>query len=243
MRERPILFSAPMVRAILDGKKTQTRRVVKPRRYEGCSNECVPDYEHAHPDPGLGAGGYLHVPCQHGASQRERCVHQIGDRMWVREAWRFEGTDMMRFGRTHRVQDGVVRYLADNERRTITTDWRDVEVWMARRLMNRPGIHMPRWASRLTLEVTGVRVERLQAISEDDAKAEGVDRDPTPVLDDDREDPREVGYPSAGDFARAEATQHRRWFRALWESIHGPGAWDANPWVWAVEFKRVEVAA
>ncbi len=130
MTERPILFSAPMVRALLAGTKTQTRRVVKRDRFihaDG-SDEFAPPL----------------ICCPYG---------QPGDRLWVREAWYFEGTDMMRHGRTHSTQDGVVRYLADGERRTINTDWRNVEAWMTRKPQNRPGIHMPagprasRWRS------------------------------------------------------------------------------------------------
>jgi hypothetical protein len=102
----------------------------------------------------------------------------------------------------------------------------------------RPSIHMPRWASRITLEVVSVRVERLRAITEEDARAEGVDWvAPHPYgerWDDDREDPREVGYPGGGSFARDN-------FRRLWDSINGKrAAWAQNPWVWAVEFRMVQ---
>lgn len=180
MKERPILFSGPMVRAILSGAKTQMRRIVKPQ-----------------PD----------VP---GCDIRDSPYHK-GMRLWVREAWNFLGTDMMRHGRTHSTQDGVVKYLADGERRTINTKWRNVEVWMARKPQSRPSIHMPRWASRITLEITGVRVERLQAISEADAAAEGCD-------------------------GKGPLSYH---YAQLWESINGPGSWEANPWVWVVEFRRI----
>ena len=180
MKERPILFSGPMVRAILSGAKTQMRRIVKPQpellyRITGDS------------------------------------PYHKGMRLWVREAWNFLGTDMMRHGRTHSTQDGVVKYLADGERRTINTKWRNVEVWMARKPQSRPSIHMPRWASRITLEITGVRVERLQAISEADAAAEGCD-------------------------GKGPLSYH---YAQLWESINGPGSWEANPWVWVVEFRRI----
>jgi len=149
-------------------------------------------------------------------------------RLWVREAWNFLGTDMMRHGRTHSTQDGVVKYLADGERRTINTKWRNVEVWMARKPQSRPSIHMPRWASRLTLEITGVRVERLNDINEADAIAEGV----TAV--------------SSGGVTLFTTTgvncfqTAKDAYAALWESINGPGSWDANPWVWVVEFRRIE---
>ena len=192
MKERPILFSGPMVRAILSGAKTQMRRIVKPQpellyRITGDS------------------------------------PYHKGMRLWVREAWNFLGTDMMRHGRTHSTQDGVVKYLADGERRTINTKWRNVEVWMARKPQSRPSIHMPRWASRLTLEITGVRVERLNDINEADAWAEGVAHYSSGM----------TGTPSAGD-----ADAGRVLYRRLWESINGPGSWEANPWVWVVEFRR-----
>jgi hypothetical protein len=189
MKERPILFSGAMVRAILSGAKTQTRRIVKPQP------ECC--------------------------DIRDSPYHK-GMRLWVREAWNFLGTDMMRHGRTHSTQDGVVKYLADGERRTINTKWRNVEVWMARKPQSRPSIHMPRWASRITLEITSVRVERLQAISEADAAAEGCDGNCP------------IGHLPA--YMKGPLSYH---YAQLWESINGPGSWEANPWVWVVEFRRI----
>jgi hypothetical protein len=178
--ERPILFSAPMVRAILSGTKTQTRRVVKGMallwlRPDGFTPEFT-----ALPENGL---------CPYG---------QPGDRLWVREAWRAW-------------PDGVA-YRADIS---------DADLADAVHAPWRPSIHMHRAASRITLEITAVRVERLQDISEADAKAEGVTR-PVPMLDDD---------PSTYVDA----------FGDLWASINGPGSWDSNPWVWVIEFRRVEV--
>ena len=207
-RERPIIFSAPMVRAILAGTKTQTRRVWKMPR--GCEwyAEMGGEQQGWFVDPDC--PWWLHV-------NECRCPYgQLGDRLWVREAWRFEGTDMMRLGRTHMTQDGVVSYLADNVRRTINTDWRNVETWMTRKPQSRPSIHMPRWASRITLEVTGIRIERLQDITEADAEAEGV---------------KHSLHLPGGRFAREN-------FEHLWWTIHGDGSWEANPWVWVVEFKR-----
>ena len=213
MKEHPILFSAPMVRALLAGTKTQTRRVVKPQ----------PDYICQDGTPARSTdtakvrrGQMMTIPCPYG---------QPGDRLWVRETWYFEGTDMMRHGRTHSTQDGVVRYLADGARRTINTRWEAVERWMTRKPQNRPGIHMPRWASRITLEVTAVRVERLQDISEADAMSEGAPPS-HPSID---RISREYGYP---DFPLS-------WYAQLWDHINGPGSWEANPWVWVVSFKRV----
>jgi hypothetical protein len=188
MRERPILFSAPMVRAILDGTKTQTRRVVKP------APMMVTDHKTAvweGPADSLlklldGAGRH----CPYG---------QPGDRLWVREAFAFCLAD--KFGPT---PDSVI-YRADEG----NADW--PHGW-------KPSIHMPRCASRITLEVTAVRVERLNDISEKDAWAEGCEG-----FDDD------VTGGKSGYLEFAE----------LWESINGPGSWDANPWVWVVEFRKL----
>jgi hypothetical protein len=179
VRNRPILFSAPMVRAILADRKTQTRRI-----YEGFF--LTPDKPCWHLDD-AGRGG-----CPYGMP---------GDQMWVRETW------------AHPVPgcefQGGVSYRADH------IDPRGDGP--AHPMKWRPSIHMPRWASRITLEITGVRVERLNAISHDDAIAEGVSGGCGP------------GY----SFACYE-------FKQLWLSIHGHGSWDANPWVWVVEFRRVE---
>lgn len=174
--DRPIIFSAPMVRALLGGRKTQTRRVLDNKR----------------------------------AVMRERddaldCVRfYVGDRLYVREACKpipgskpggyfvpgspFFGVDWF--------------YRADN----------NCPIWANGKW--RPSIHMPRWASRLTLTVTEVRVQRLQDISEEDAVAEGV----------------------SGSDWNGEGPRYRPAFHALWNSLHGPDAWDANPWVVAVSF-------
>lgn len=246
MKERPILFSAPMVLALLDGTKTQTRRIVKPQD----SVEFDPDlqaspiYLHSATCPGYCDYGCPVLPCPFGGP---------GDRLWVRETWRswnetcsddhdddpcephcnqtyvaYAATP--RRGFRPKPDGASITYL--DESSPLEQNPKVLGPW-------KPSIHMPRWASRITLEVTGVRVERLCSISEADAKAEGADRDFTPVLEDDREDPREVGYPSASDLAHAEATKHRRFFQSLWESINGAGSWNANPWVWAISFKRV----
>lgn len=183
IRERPILFSAPMVRAILNSSKTQTRRVVKPwTPRPNASAKAVPEDVAYLPD----------FTCY-----RTTCPYgQPGQRLWVREAWArttvFPGTEM-------------VVYRESDNRTDYGGPWK-------------PGIHMFRRDSRITLEITEVRVERLQDISEGDALAEGYASDPTP-----------------NDFALP-------WYRRLWEQINGPGSWEANPWVWAVSFKRVEAA-
>ena len=188
MKERPILFSAPMVRALLAGTKTQTRRVVKPLKGEEI-------------DP---AGIYDQHP---GDLELARCPYgQPGDRLWVREAY---------FGN---------HYLHPNE----PADERELhyradgyEDFEGERITWRPSIHMPRWASRITLEIVSVRVERLHEISEEDAKAEGVEH---------YKPEHTVGLPPC--------SAHRYAFEDLWRSINGHESWSANPWVWVVEFKR-----
>jgi len=200
MTERPILFSGAEVRAILAGTKTQARRIVKP-----------------HPD----ADGLVRLACQslwNDTDAREyRCPFGVaGDRLWVKETWQHAKVqhclcsqasepvpcDDWQEGNGCRADRGQVVYGANGA---------GVRRW-------RPSVHMPRWASRITLEVTGVRVQRVQDISEEDAMAEGC----------------------AGD--ESGLTDHgvKNEFAVLWNNIHGPGAWERNEWVFAVSFKRLE---
>ncbi|AZG14967.1 hypothetical protein [Cupriavidus pauculus] len=231
MKERPILFSGAMVRAILDGRKTQTRRVVKP----------VPDIvhgdivaRHTPKDMALGRLGEI-IPCPYGAP---------GDRLWVRETFRFtsdfDGDSPARVG--ERCIDAgytkpwaPIHYEADGERR----DWMWVGTPPARDVSpgkTRVSIHMPRWASRITLEITSVLVERLNDCSEEDALAEGVFKPgpsgnlPIGPCVERVSDGNEIVYCQRG-MATAE-------YRELWDQINGAGAWAANPWVWVVEFRR-----
>lgn len=192
MKERGILFSAPMVRAILDGKKTQTRRLYKPAKgfpYE--DGEITPTSQ----DKWIEWG-----PCPYGAK---------GDRLWVRET-----TYSPLTGQSHVMQmnEGMI-YAAD--RSTRPAHYKTV-----------PSIFMPRWASRITLEIVSVKVERLQDISPDDCASEGIETIPNALS---------IGNPHA--VANAWARIDR--FRQLWESINGPGSWDRNEWVWVIEFKKV----
>lgn len=212
-RERPILFSGPMVRAILEGRKTQTRRIVKPP-FEMIGNGYL-----VRPD---GHGGrFGPYPCPYG---------QPGDRLWVRETWSHTGTGVWSIRDCSMANDGDYIYRADGE-------IQGCKWW--------PSIHMPRWVSRIHLEVVSVRVQRLQDISEEDAMAEGLsclskdggrtykygipDRDGLPGSDDD------------GRHWSDWNTDPRIAFRTLWDSINadrGHG-WETNPWVWVVEFKKV----
>ena len=208
--EHPILMPDEGVRAILDGRKTQTRRVVQADRY----SPWIPHMEDARADPGLGDGGYLHVPYTTDGdrvTRRVRCRYAIGDRLWVRETWCQQACmvhgDLLP-GKAHYRADGYeVRHV----------DGPGKSPW-------RPSIHMPRWASRITLEVTAVRVERLQDITEEDARAEGVE--PTVMVAAGVPE-REVLVPAVGVY------------RNLWDRINGKRhPWASNPWVWVVSFRR-----
>jgi hypothetical protein len=202
-KERPILFSAPMVRAILAGTKTQTRRVFKPERMTWAADGRYQTHSMRSGrmvETGSGPfhpNDWLHY-CPYGAP---------GDRLWVRETWQHidGGPIYDAAGGVMDSHDPETIYRADHPNRY--GRWR-------------PSIHMPRWASRIDLEVTGVRVERLQDISEVDAIAEGA----PPVL----------VPPDGGSMPHAEG------FRDLWESINGDRSWAENPFVWVIEFKRIK---
>lgn len=216
MRELPILFSAPMVLAILEGRKTVTRRVVKAAP-TGVGSYVLGVHQ--------GVWG-IHEHIDALEAFRARCPYgQPGDRMWVRETWRTDsGLDMQK---PSSFCAWPVKYVADNSTRTCGALFGNTNG------KTRVSIHMPRWASRITLDVTSVRVERLQEITEEQAIAEGIERDEThpelwkrgPLRRDIRLTPW-TGFPKLA-------------FQALWEGINGTGSWDANPWVWVVSFKRV----
>lgn len=208
MSDRPILFSAPMVRAILAGTKTQTRRAVKPWEPRLMNlRRPVPDDVSYLPD----------FTCY-----RSTCPYgQPGDRLWVRETWAF-GTHALAAARD---EDGPFVYAADG-----TTQGRLCDRW-------RPSIHMPRSASRITLEVTGVRVERLQDISEADARAEGAScrRISSGDARMGLSDWWSFGTDRGGEDIGGAFTA-KQGYELLWESINGAGSWDANPWVWVIGF-------
>ncbi len=181
-------MSGPMVRAILDDLKTQTRRIVK-LSYAG-RVKAVGSHKNWH----------LNNP---------NCVKAcpfggVGDLLWVRETF----------------------YPSPNDSPTFCGYYRATDP--DRKVKWHPSIHMPRAASRLTLEITGVRVERLNDISEADAIAEGA---PTPTG-------RRGAYPAPWATAKAGPTDYRESYRALWKLIHGPGSWALNPWVWVISFRR-----
>lgn len=207
MTSRPILFSAPMVRALLNGSKTQTRRMIKPQP-EPIGGEA----RHAHWSWRGGMFALRMYPSQ--STLINRCPYgQPGDELWVRETLDHDAAR----GHFYKATGMYVGPLLDYEREPPPA------IGLPARAI--PSIHMPRWASRITLRITDVRVERLQDISEADALAEGsrewaAEQD-TPVRD-------------------IPAGETRLIYRQLWESINGKGAWDANPWVWALTFERVK---
>jgi hypothetical protein len=227
MKKRPILFNDEMVRAILDGRKTQTRRVVKSIDHD-LLDMMSEDAETGAPDSELlellygpstddnakSVADQWMVRCtecpEEGVLTLGQGFGRVGDRLWVREAWReFNATDECGCSEAPCAcpESGTALYRASHD--DGESKWR-------------PSIHMPRWASRITLEITDVRVERLQDISEKDARAEGV--------------PGEKEANAAGlDWF----DKPRRAFRFLWQSIIGPESWNENPWVWVIEFKRV----
>jgi hypothetical protein len=216
-----------MVLALLDGRKTQTRRVVDPLLYVETTN---PDRVINQSAPDFGDALLEWGRCPFG---------QPGDRLWVRETFRlpamFDAISPSAVGQKvldagYRRPWAPIQYEADGA----TANWAPSFGAPGKA---RPATHMPRWASRLTLEVVSVRVERVQTISEEDARAEGIERiSHVGAL-------RAFGWRDysggPGFFAPISS------FKSLWESIYGPddlGAWDTNPWVWVVTFKTVEVA-
>lgn len=226
MKERPILFSGPLVRAILAGRKTETRRVVKLPSGINLVERST-------------AGEWLFSVAREGRDpaliHAQRCPYGgPGDRLWVRETWRPWGWDddqtpycLLKYradggeGRTEMPRSKILQWAAEYDAIHPGDEAAKVAWWDRWR----PSIHMPRWASRILLEVTDVRVERLQAITEEGARAEGVE--PAPFC----KSGRPVGM------------WHVETFECLWDEINSKRApWGGNPWVWVVSFKRVEGA-
>jgi hypothetical protein len=230
VKERPILFSGAMVRAILEGRKTQTRRVMNPQ----------PEAENADGDLCFADGVVIHptnlaIEWPHGIP---------GDRLWVKETWATsEFCDKRPARNMEKPGMGYgwpIWYEADGALNTRGRGALSGGVGFTTKGKKRPSIFMTRWASRITLEIESVRVERLQDISEEDALAEGI-RQFT-------KDGSLVKFwlcdPCEGELKAAWTDLPRTAvgaYRALWESINGPGSWDKNPWVWAITFKVLEV--
>lgn len=216
MRERPIIFSGAMVRAILAGRKTQTRRPVKgvdecPHGYDGVVTVTVPQEAHLVGKHcfALASGESHYLRCPYGAP---------GERLWVRETfcwgYRLDEKTWTAFPIEHAEKRAFYRATAPDPKDEPQRHWT-------------PSIHMPRTACRLVLEVTKVRVERLGQISEKDARAEGIMRMPWPSG---------RGHGWAHDEGQPVSTTAVRAFEDLWHSIHG--GWWPETWVWVIEFKR-----
>lgn len=244
MKTHPMLFSGPMIRALLDGRKTQTRRILKLPDW-ALNMDCTGRLHVYQPDEGFErhglefadrlrglwdpvsnptgrSGAYLRVPIM------------TGDLIWVRETWNafsfsqdgdeawptktIPTADEMQEIRDMACRVDVQAVYQESDR---AQKWFSDQKW-------RPGIHMPRWASRITLEVTDVRVQRLQDISAKDATEEGIERLRCDGLDGFR------NYLSSDPMERVAMIPS---FKSLWNSINGPGAWDQNPWIVAYSFK------
>ncbi|HAT4999585.1 TPA: hypothetical protein I9761_003144 [Serratia marcescens] len=235
MKERPVIFNGEMVRAINDGRKTQTRRVMKVQpseHFHPMNMSLELDYSARWYTPGVvDKDGYLQ-PAKHqvfgvaGEDEGYACPFgAVGERLWVRETFadvNTEGGPAF----TYRADQGL-KFCLDDESPVDYDRYpgKSFAMWCSD-LWNgedghgwTPSIHMPRWASRITLEITAVRVERLNDISEEDAKTEGV-------------------APSQHIITPPEAL-YRVGFLKLWQSIYGEESWAANPWVWVIEFKQV----
>lgn len=228
-KERPILFSGPMVRAILEGRKTATRRTIKPMRgYEDC-NTCRPDKAAA------SNSVWWHGRLEAVGVMQDCPYGKPGDRLWVRETWycdHFEvqqgpylqPADMVNLDQAR--EDGSLVYAADG----LTPYEQEQPKW-------KPSIHTPRWVSRILLEITDVRVERLQdgegeTAFESRYVAEGIHR----IHHGDGE---YYYHPFKSEPGPGNWIDPIDAWRELWVSINGTESWNANPWVWVVEFKRV----
>ncbi len=221
MKERGMIFNGEMVRAILDGRKTQTRRSMKPQPANDIARGTFPNTE--------AYGWVSSMKHKFGSTTAHFCPFgQPGDRIWVRETFQgplfdFEQMESYLDDNSKFEKPEFCQYAADGKP---APEYYDAEDnlhcgW-------RPSIHMPRWASRILLEITDVHVERLNSISEEEARSEGVAR-------------LREGY---WKNYQPGWTQHqlsaRGSFATLWDSIYGSGEWDRNPWVWVITFKRIE---
>lgn len=223
MKEHPILFSGPMVRAILEGRKTMTRRVINPQGniQPGCWDACRFQYS----DTGYSGPGWYcwDEGCEDDGSHFVRCPHgQRGDRLWVRETFAHDQCNQEIWYKAGQVGTG--------------NTWITGSPPKGEKM--RPSIHMPRWASRILLEIVSVRVERVQDISEHDARQEGAEA--KNVFDLKNAPASLTGWRPG--LIISSSPRFRHGFYELWESINARRGfgWDANPWVWVIEFERID---
>jgi len=240
MKERPILFSSDMIKAILDGRKTQTRRVIKPQPIDEFAYIGIdPDYPKSEyhlwlTDKRPGHGLRFCIKCPYGV---------VGDRLWVREVWRCTGGGDLRNIIYRAEGDSAMSFCGiDDGRAGILhvpephwAEW-DRLVYETNKGCNwRSPIFMPKWAARIRCEITGIRVERVQELSISDCVDEGIQRSrgPLPPC------PTTAFKDYSGEVAECGATAS---FRTLWDSLNGKkkgSSWSENPWCWCIEFKRV----
>ena len=230
MKERPILFNAEMVQAILSGRKTQTRRVIRDQPFDRSQYRDDHQIEIVSGRAELGdeIDGLLAYSKSSGGEWHAKCpLGQPGDHLWVREAFRMaKSLDRhspnviaeLSLNAGYKIPWAPIQLEADGARTGKWTGF-DTPPAVTEPGKLRPSLHMPRWASRIDLLITSVRVERLNDISEEDAKAEGA--------------PTECSV--IGD-------KHFLGFRSLWRAIYGDESWQANPWVWVIEFKLITPA-
>lgn len=223
MKERGMIFNGEMVRALLGGRKTQTRRIMAPQPADDIERSAFPN-----PDA---IGWESSLKHKHGSTTAHFCPFgAVGDRIWVRETFQgplFDYEQMEAFleDSSKFEKPEFCQYAADGGHRP---EYQDADDNL--RYGWRPSIHMPRWASRILLEITDVRVERLNSISQEDAQAEGLELTGWRPTYSDPDSGGEVMTPYDN-------------FAELWSSIYGDESWQANPWVWVIEFKRVEGGA
>lgn len=232
IKERPILFSAPMVRALLEGRKSQTRRALKPQ----------PTWHNTDHPTMIGGTAVFGVIADDYPKSDWKCPYgQPGDRLWVKETWQIFRPDSATpiLGRMKEHPGGIVcmSYAASEGGRI-------AEYPHAKRFNGpwRPSIFMTRWASRILLEITEVRVERLQEISEVDAIDEGIISVRNPEWDLKHFKEWKLSFDAAVGQRKKPplGPTPKQAYRALWKDINGAGSWDANPWVWVIEFKEIE---
>jgi hypothetical protein len=235
MADKPILFSTPMVKAILEGRKTQTRRLMQPQ-LEDCSGKHAEYSEAIWRDEPMQLiesktdNGYWYCAlCGNGAGYKNKfhgvkCRWQVGDKLYVRETFR-KYYHVDEHGYTHFDKE-ILEYAADSPPMIYQMDGdgciEQNKDGSEKFIPWKPSIHMPKSAARIWLEITDIRVERLQDISEEDAKAEGVE------LKD--------YFHIPADGIEYMAHSHKQAFETIWQSINGPDSWQSNPFVWVINF-------